>query len=58
MAHTSPYPFFLFSNCAYNSHIIKNKNFLVFFKDIRNSCVIYKFQTVNPGCPPSPMHTF
>jgi len=25
---------------------------------ILNSCVIYKFQAVNPGCPSSPPHTF
>ena len=25
---------------------------------ILNTCVVYKFQTVNPGCPPSPVHTF
>ena len=25
---------------------------------ILNSCVVYKFQTVNPGCPTSPPHTF
>jgi len=24
---------------------------------ILDSCVIYKFQTVNPGCPPSQPHT-
>jgi len=28
MAHTSPYLFFLLSKCTYNSHIIKNENFL------------------------------
>ena len=25
---------------------------------ILNSCVVYRFQTVNPGCPPSQPHTF
>jgi len=25
---------------------------------ILNSCVVYKFQTVNPRCPPSQPHTF
>jgi len=25
---------------------------------ILNSCVVYKFQTVNSGCPPSPPHIF
>jgi len=58
MAHTSPYLFFLFSNCIYNSHIIKNENFLEYFMRILNSCVILKFQTVNPGRPPSQPHTF
>jgi len=25
---------------------------------ILNSWVIYKFQTINPACPPSPQHSF
>jgi len=25
---------------------------------ILNYCVVYKFQTVNPWCPPSPVHAF
>jgi len=25
---------------------------------ILNSCVVYKFQTVNTGCPPPPLHNF
>ena len=57
-AHTSPYLFFPLSNCTFNSHIIRNENFLAYFVRILNSCVVYKFQTVNPGCPTSPPHTF
>jgi len=37
---------------------MKNEIFLVYFMRILNSCVVYKFQTVNSGCPPSPPHTF
>ena len=58
MAHTSPYLFFLLSNCTYNSHILKNENFLAYFMRILNLCVVYEFQTVNPGCPLSQPHTF
>jgi len=58
IAHTSPYLFFLISNCTYNSHIIRQENFLAYFMCILNSCVIYKFETVNPGCPPSQQNTF
>jgi len=32
--------------------------FLAYFVRILNSCVVYKFQTVNPGCLPSQPHAF
>ena len=32
----------------------RNENFLAYFVRILNSCVVYKFQTVNPGCPTYP----
>jgi len=43
IAHTSPYLFFLLSNCTYNSHIIRHENFLAYFMCILNCCVIYNF---------------
>jgi len=52
MAHASPYLSFPLCNCTYNSHIKKYEHFLAYFMRILNSCVIYEFQTVNPGCPP------
>jgi len=58
MAHIRPYLFFLLSNCTYNIYIIKNEDLLVCFMRILNSCVDYKFQPVNPGCPPSLPHTY
>ena len=58
MAHKSHYLFLLLSTCTYNSNTIKNENFLVCFMRILNSCVIYKFQTVNHGSPSSQPHTF
>jgi len=57
MVHTSPYLFFLLGNCTYNGHIIKNEIFGAYFMRTLNSCVIYKFHTVNPGCLPSQPHT-
>jgi len=56
--HNGPYLFFLLSNCTYNSHIIKNENFLVYSMHILDSCIIYKFQTLKPECPPSQPHIF
>jgi len=49
LQHPCPYLFFPLSNCTYNSHIIKNKNFLAYFMGILNSWVVYKLQTINPG---------
>jgi len=46
LAHTSQYLFFLLTNCAYNSHIIKNEIFLGYFMRILVSCAVYKFETV------------
>ena len=57
-AHTNPYLFFSLGNCTCNSHIIKYESFLAYFMRILNSCVVYKFQTVKPGCPPTQPHTF
>jgi len=57
MAQTNPSDLIL-CNFAYNSHIIKNENFLAYFMRILISCVVYKFQTVNPGCPPSQPQSF
>jgi len=37
----NPYLFFLLSNCAYNSHIIKNENFLAYFIRTLNSCIYF-----------------
>jgi len=37
--------------------MIKTENFLAYFLRILNSCVVCKFQTVNPWCPPSQWHT-
>ena len=36
-----PYLFFSRSNCAYNTHIRKNENFLAYFMRILNSRVVY-----------------
>ena len=58
MAHASLHLFFLLSNFTYNSHIMKNENFLAYFTRILNSCLVYKFQTVNPTCQPSQPHAF
>ena len=33
---------------------MKNESFLGYFMRILNSCVSYKFQAVNPGCPTQP----
>ena len=46
-----------FSNFTFNSHITGNENFLTYFVRIISSYVVYKFQTVIPGCPTSPLHT-
>ena len=46
------------SSCRYTSNTLKNGGFLAYFMRILNYCVVYKFQTVNPGCPPSQSHTF
>jgi len=57
-AHTNPYLFFPLNNCTYYSRIINNENLLAYVMHILKSCVVYKFQTVHPGCPPSQSHTF
>jgi len=49
MAHTSPYLFFLLSNCTYNGHKMKNENFLAYFMCILNSCVIGKCELSTLG---------
>jgi len=58
MAHTSPYLFCPPSSFRYNSHTLKTVTVLAYFMRILNSCVVYKFQAFNPGCPPSQPHTF
>jgi len=37
---------------------MKNENFLAYFMGILNSWVVYKLQTINPGCLASPQHSF
>jgi len=39
-AHTSPYFFFVLSNCTYNSHIIKHESLIAYFTRILNSYVV------------------
>jgi len=58
MIHTSPYLFCPPSSFRYNSHTLKSVSVLAYFMRILNSCVVYKFQTVKPGCPPSQPYTF
>jgi len=48
MAHTSPYLFFLLSNCTYNSHILKNENYLAYFMRILNYCVVTHVSDCQP----------
>ena len=57
-AHTSPHLFCGPTVVVHNSHTIKSESFLACFMRILNSCVVSKFQTVKPGCPPSQPHTF
>jgi len=58
MAYTSPNLFCPHSSFRYNSHTLKSGSVLAYFMRILNSCVVYKFQTVSPACPPSQPYTF
>jgi len=44
------YPIFVFTKRCWSIQTIVMR--------ILKSCVVYKFQAVNPACPPSPLHTF
>jgi len=57
-AQTSPYLFCPSSSCTYNSHVIKTKVFLRTLCSFSILVWFSKFQTVNPGFPPSLSHTF
>jgi len=53
-AHSCSFPLVILHLTA----TTRNENFLVYSVRILNSCVVYKFQTVNPWCPTYPPHTF